>query len=212
MNERFSSICSALTLGLFVIVRLPVTAGADTLWRDDAPQSMFADKRAHAVGDILTILVQENNVTSKGTSTKSAKAAGVNASISSFLYPPSAGASIITKNGQLPAMQYNSKSDFDGGGTINNSEQITARIAVHVVDVLPNGNLVIEGSRQTAFSGENQTVVLRGTVRQEDITANNVIFSYNISEASIKFVSSGSISDSQRKGWFTKIWDKVSPF
>jgi flagellar L-ring protein precursor FlgH len=83
---------------------------------------------------------------------------------------------------------------------------------VRVIDVLPNRNLVIEGTRETAFSGEQQTAILRGTVRPEDIAANNTIFSYNVADATIKFVSKGTISDNQRKGWFTKIWEKLTPF
>jgi flagellar L-ring protein precursor FlgH len=109
-------------------------------------------------------------------------------------------------------MKFDAKSDFNGGGAINNSEKIVARIAVRVIDVLPNRNLVIEGSRETAFSGEQQTAVLRGTVRQEDIAGNNTVFSYNIADATIKFVSKGTLSDTQRKGWFTKLWDKLTPF
>jgi len=119
---------------------------------------------------------------------------------------------LLTKAGKLPALKIDGKTTFDGGGSINNSEKIIARIAVRVVDVLPNKNLVIEGKRQTSFSGESQEVVLRGTVRLEDIAANNTVFSYNVADASIKFVSKGSVTDAQRKGWFTRIWDKVSPF
>ena len=101
---------------------------------------------------------------------------------------------------------------FEGGGAINNSERIIARLAVRVIDVLPNRNLMIEGSRETAFSGEQQTIVLRGVIRPEDITSGNSVYSYNISDAAIKFVSKGTLSDSQKKGRFTKVWDKVSPF
>jgi len=78
--------------------------------------------------------------------------------------------------------------------------------------VLPNKNLVVEGKRQSSFSGESQDVILRGVVRPEDISAANTVFSYNIADASIKFISRGTVTDSQRKGWFTKIWDKLSPF
>jgi hypothetical protein len=70
-------------------------------------------------------------------------------------------------------------------GKISNSEKVAARIAVRVVDVLPNRNLVIEGTRNISFSGESQDAVLRGVVRQEDIAANNTIFSYNIADATI---------------------------
>ena len=110
------------------------------------------------------------------------------------------------------ALKYNSGNTFDGGGTINNSEQIVAQVTVRVIDVLPNGNMLIEGTRETAFSGEKQNVVLHGIVRPDDVTANNTVFSYNVADAKIQIVSKGTIADSQRKGWFTKIWDKLSPF
>ena len=109
-------------------------------------------------------------------------------------------------------MKFSAKSDFEGGGTINNSERIIARIAVQVVDVLPNHNLVIEGRRNTAFAGETQDAVLRGIVRTADITSANTVFSYNVADASIKFISKGSVSNVQKKGWFTRAWDKISPF
>ena len=73
-------------------------------------------------------------------------------------------------------------------------------------------NHLTEGRRQTAFSGEKQDAILRGTVRFDDISANNSIYSYNIADASIQFVSHGTITDNQKKGWFNRIWDKVSPF
>jgi flagellar L-ring protein precursor FlgH len=78
--------------------------------------------------------------------------------------------------------------------------------------VLPNKNLVIEGRRTTSFSGETQEAVLRGVVRAEDIAANNTVFSYNIADATIKYVSTGTITDNQRKGWFTRVWEKLTPF
>jgi flagellar L-ring protein precursor FlgH len=211
MSKPLSFLYKGVALGVLSAI-LPVSLNADSLWRDETSRSMAADIRAHAVGDILTIVVQESNTATKDSSTKTGKSTDVDASISTFLYPVSAGGNLLTRKGQLPALQYSTKNDFNGGGTVNNSEQISARIAVKVVDVLPNGNLLVEGSRQTAFASENQTIVLRGTVRQEDISSFNTIFSYNIADASIKFVSNGSVADSQRKGWFTRIFDKVSPF
>jgi flagellar L-ring protein precursor FlgH len=112
----------------------------------------------------------------------------------------------------MPALKFDSKYDFDGGGKINNSERIVARIAVVVMDVLPNGNLIVEGKRQTSFAGESQDIILRGVVRPVDIAANNTVFSYNVAEASIRFVSKGTVTDSQRKGWFMRLWEKISPF
>jgi flagellar L-ring protein precursor FlgH len=112
----------------------------------------------------------------------------------------------------MPAIKYSAKNDFSGGGTINNSEKIVAYVAAQVIDVLPNGNLVVEGRRETAFSGEKQTVILRGVVRPEDVAGNNTVFSFNVADASIHVISRGTVSDVQRKGWFTRIWEFVTPF
>lgn len=195
---------------LSALIAAPFVTSAQSLWNDSS-RSLIADKRAAAVGDLLTILVQENNTASKDNSTQTAKSSAIDASIASFLYSPGAS-SFLTKGGQMPAIKLNSSQNFDGGGKINNSEKITARITVRVTDVLPNKNLVIEGRRMTTFSGETQEAVLRGVVRVEDITSNNNIFSYNVADATIKYVSSGTITDNQRKGWFTRIWEKVTPF
>jgi flagellar L-ring protein precursor FlgH len=81
-----------------------------------------------------------------------------------------------------------------------------------VIDRLPNHNLVVQGTRRTAFSGETQDAVLRGIVRPEDIAANNTVFSYNVADATITFVSKGTVSNNQKKGWFTRLWEKVTPF
>ena len=196
---------------LAVLLTASVAAPAQSLWKADSSRALVADKRAVAVGDLLTILVQENNTASKDNSTKTAKSSAIDASISSFLYSPTAS-SFLTKGGQMPALKLNASQDFDGGGKISNSEKITARITVRVADVLPNKNLVIEGRRTTSFSGETQEAVLRGVVRVEDIAANNTLYSYNIADATIKYVSTGTITDNQRKGWFTRVWEKLTPF
>lgn len=188
----------------------PDLVSAQSVWRDDS-NPMFSDKRAMNVGDIVTIVVQENTTTTKDNKTATAKESGIDASIASFLYSPAASG-LLTKGGKLPALKASAKSDFSGGGSINNSEKIIARVAVRVIDVLPNKSLIIEGRRETAFGGEQQTVVLRGVVRSEDVAANNTVFSYNVADATIQIISKGAISDTQRKGWFTKVWDKITPF
>jgi len=186
-------------------------ASAQSLWKDETARSMFADKRARGIGDILTILVQENTTSAKENSTKTSKSTGLDAAINTFLYSPAASG-FLTSGGKMPAINMGSKNTFDGGGQIQNSEKLTARIAVRVIDLLPNGSLVIEGRRQTKISGETTDAVLRGVVRSEDITAGNTVYSYNVADASIQYLSKGPVSDSQRKGWFSKIWDKVTPF
>jgi flagellar L-ring protein FlgH len=200
-----------VALALALCLSFAATLSADSLWQDGQSKSQCADKRAGRVGDIVTILVQENTTATKANNTKTSKQSNLDAALATFLYSPAASG-LLTKNGTLPAMKFSSKSDFAGGGSINNSQQIAASVAVRVVDVLPNGNLVIEGTRESSFSGEQQTIILRGTIRQDDISSLNTVFSFNVADATIKFISKGTITDSQRKGWFHRIWDKFSPF
>ncbi len=203
-----------LTLGLLAVA--PGNAAADSLWKDGgrsgykADYAMVADKKAHNVGDILTILIQENNGATRNNNTTTSKKTSVSSALASLFYAPSVSG-LLTKQGTLPAMAYNSYTEFNGGGTIKNSETITAQMAVSVIDVLPNGNMVIEGTLRTAFSGEKQDAVVRGTVRPDDITSNNTLLSFNIADATIQFITKGTITDSQRKGWFTRVWEKVNP-
>jgi flagellar L-ring protein precursor FlgH len=188
-----------------------VSAANGSLWSESSARLLLADNRARHVGDILTIVVDENNESAKQNNTKTAKKTGISASISSFLFG-AAQDGFLTRGGKYPSMDMKSDKSFEGGGTINNSERITARIAVRVTEVLPNGHMMLEGRRMTLVGGEEQEAVLRGVVRQEDIQPGNTVLSYNVADASIKFVSKGSVTDSQRRGWFTRAFDKITPF
>jgi flagellar L-ring protein precursor FlgH len=208
MNKVYWSICKRNTV-IILTGLIAVVSQADSLWRSEQARPMFADKRASTVGDILTIVVQESSTASKDASTKTSRKSATDASVSSFFYPTTGA---LTHKGKLPALKFESASDFNGTGQVGSTETITSRIAVRVVDVLPNGNLIIEGTRHTAFSGETQDVILRGLVRTADIGANNTVYSYNIADVSIQIVSKGAATTAQKKGWFNRVWDKVSPF
>jgi flagellar L-ring protein precursor FlgH len=184
---------------------------ADSLWKSDATTPICSDKKAHAIGDIITILIQESNTATRQNSTSTAHKSSISAAISSFIYGPSASG-LLTKGGTLPAMSMANTTTHDGSGQINNQATITDRISVKVIDVLPNGNLIVEGRRQTSFSGEKEDAVLRGTVRSDDVSSANTVSSYNVADATIQFISKGTVTDSQNKGWFMRVWEKFSPF
>jgi len=196
---------------LVVLFALPMcfqgAVQAQSLWHDETARPIFADKRAAGVGDILTIIVQETTTANKNNQTKTEKNSSWTAAITSMLFP---GWGAV--KGSMPAVSYNSDLKHDGSGAINNSQTMVAQVAVKVMDVLPNHNLVIEGRRETSFSGERQTIVLHGIVRPEDVTAANTVLSYNVADASIHIDGKGTVTDTQGKGWFTRILDKVNPF
>jgi flagellar L-ring protein precursor FlgH len=197
---------SKLILATTLAALLPAISQAQSLWHDDVAKPMYADKRASNVGDIITIIVQENTTANKNNETKTERSSSLSSAVSSFLMP-----GLNVSSASLPAIAYNSDHKHDGSGAINNSESIIAHIAVKVIDVLPNKNLVIEGKRETAFSGERQTITLHGIVRAEDVNADNTVLSYNVADASIQIVGKGTVTDSQNKGWFNRIWDKINP-
>jgi flagellar L-ring protein FlgH len=210
MNAK-KSLVRKLNLAVFLTLLLPAVAQCQSLWCDGVSQSIFADKRSLNVGDILTIVISENSTANKNNSTSTERKSSLSAAITAFLYP--AGATpLMSVGGQLPAMGYNSDAVHNGNGAISDSENIVAQIAVRIIDVLPNGNLVIEGKRETSFSMESQTMVLRGEVRPYDVNANNTVFSYNVADATIQILGKGTVSDGQDKGWFTRVWDKINPF
>ncbi|MGC9941051.1 MAG: flagellar basal body L-ring protein FlgH [Verrucomicrobiota bacterium] len=210
MNPK-KSLIPKLILATALFFSLPVVSHSDSLWRDDISRPMFSDKRGMNVGDILTIVVQETSTANKNNATTTERQSSVSAAITSFLYSPGAS-SLLTRGGQLPALAYNSDAKHAGDGVINDSESIVAQVAVRIVDVLPNGNLVIEGKRETSFSGERQTIILRGVVRADDVASNNTVMSFNVADATIQFIGKGTVTDSQNKGWFTRLWDKINPF
>jgi flagellar L-ring protein precursor FlgH len=104
------------------------------------------------------------------------------------------------------------KAAYSGGGAVNNANTLNSTAAVVVTDVLPNGNLVIEGRRVVTFSGETQYVALHGIVRPYDIAIDNTIQSANIANARVEFSSSGQLTDAQKQGWFSKLYEFLRPF
>ncbi len=206
-SKFFNSHCTSLALGVYLAFALPQLSAQ---W-DYKNMSTISDVRARAVGDILTVIVEETKETSKNTQSKSSRSSGVDAGIQSLFYPPSA-TSLLQKKGQLPALKLNSSSQFEGGGNITSSERIAYRISVRVVDVLPNRHFLVEGTQVTSFGGETQEAILKGVVREQDITPANSVFSYNLSDVTIRFASKGPITATRKKGWFNSAWDKISPF
>lgn len=193
-----------LTAGL--AAGLPARAGS--LWGDGASdRGMYADRKAAKAGDILTIVVDESVSAANSQSKKSTRDATIADAVSNFLYP-----GVGLHKGVLPSVSLKGSASNSGGGNISNNQSLTARAAVLVSDVLPNGNMVIEGMRIVTFSGETQYVVLHGIVRPDDVSSANTVASSNIADARVEFLSEGSLTDAQKRGWLFKLYEKLRPF
>ncbi len=184
-------------------------AWGDSLWREGALM-VVSDPVATAVGDLLTVIVKQSSTATKNQKRNTSKKSDVNAQIESFLFSPTAS-SAFTKGGKFPALKASTENSFEGGGQVSDVAVITDRFTVRVVDVLPNGNLLVEGRRSTTVSGEVSTIVLRAAVRKADVFPDNTVASTQLADLTMRYENKGNLNDSQRQGWFNWFWGKINP-
>ena len=212
-------IMKSLTLGLFIALAFPLTVQATSLWSksSNSQRGMFGGKRAYSVGDLITIDVAESSSLAASQNSVRNRQLQVENAVTQFLY---ANSKLGTHNGELPGTQIETQSSNQGGGSIANTQDLKGRVSVMVIDVLPNGVLVLEGARMVTFSGESYYAVLKGMVRQEDIgfgfkdglRYRNIVSSQYIADAQIEFVSKGSLNDAQKESWYQKLSSAINPF
>lgn len=209
-SKSASELVAAALLALGLAVTPAARAGS--VWPVGAGErSMFADRKASRTGDILTVVVAESADATNTQNKRTTRDSALQDAVQQFIFSVAAS-KLGTHNGELPSTNITGKASNAGGGEVANSQSLTSRAAVLVTDVLPNGNLVIEGVRVVAFSGETQYVVLHGLVRPEDISSANTIFSTNIADARVEFVTEGTLTDAQKRGWLSKLYEKLRPF
>lgn len=183
----------------------PPTPAEGSLWAPRTSANLYADLKARNVGDIVTINIVESARASKNATTKTARDSSLGASWSGVL-AKLAGDWV----GSEQTVDF--KNEFDGKGETTRSSQLNAYITAQVIHMLPNGNLVIQGSRQVQVNNENQFINIRGVIRPVDISSNNIVLSTFIADATIELTGQGVISDKQRPGWLARILDWVWPF
>lgn len=153
------------------------------------------DFRARSVNDLLTIRVVESISGSGSADAALAKDGSANVALK--------GNPVDWKFG------INTNTDFKGAGTTTRAGELTANLTARVSDVLPNGDLVIEGVREVEINGDRQVVVLTGVVRPVDIAQRNIVLSTAIGQLRIRYFGRGLMKDNLEPGWLVKILNKV---
>jgi flagellar L-ring protein FlgH len=200
---RKIAVCSMLA-GLFSMPAMAQNNGSSgSLYSDAAPNLfLFRDVKAHNVNDIITIVIVENSTASNTANTTTQKKGDVAAAVPGFL-------GIKTPSNPLTL---NSALDFSGQGTTTRTGQLSASLSARVVQVLPNGDLVIEGTKQVTVNKEKQLLTVRGTVRQYDIAPGNVVQSTAIANMEVNFDGKGILSDANKPALLFKIFKYILPF
>jgi flagellar L-ring protein precursor FlgH len=187
----------------------------NSLFSNEA-RGFFKDQRAHKVGDILTVIVtiddsaQISNSTARSRDAENqAGVGGVLGSIFGGLPGGGVPGVDISADGQIST---SSALSDTGTGSVNRSEALETQVAAVVVQVLPNGNLVIEGRQEVRVNFEVRDLIVAGIVRPEDIHADNTIPSTKIAEARISYGGRGQITDVQQPRYGQQIADAILPF
>lgn len=158
----------------------------------------LTDRVARHVGDILTVIVQEQSVSEYSATTATSKT-------DSAGFVPSFVVDIFTR--LFRPFSASSNASTKGDGKTTHKNKIDSRMSVVVKQVLPNGNLVVEGSRSNTTNKDMETVSLSGIVRPFDIKPDNTVLSTQIAEAKILLGGKGQIQDRQRKGLINQLLD-----
>lgn len=188
---------AAACIAILLSVTAPALAANGSLWTDNS-ESLYSDGRAKYVDDIVTIVVGEStSATNKSTSqvTQTEK------------MDSGTGTGLV---GQLlQAFGIQSSDSYKGDGSTTSSGSLTTTITAKVVEVLPNGNLLVEARRSIVVNEETQSVVLSGIIRPKDISNTNTVPSTKMADAQIKYTGKGPIAARQRPGLLNKIFNWI---
>jgi flagellar L-ring protein precursor FlgH len=170
----------------------PAAYNPNSLWRNGS-RAFFKDQRAHQVGDILTVKVNITDKANIDNETKRSRAMTEDSGITNFFGKP-----------KVPIM--------NGKGSVDRTEEIKTNVAGVVTQVLPNGNLVVEGKQEIRVNFEVRELIVAGIVRPEDIESDNTIDSTKIAQARIAYGGRGQITDMQQNRYGEQLFDVLLPF
>ncbi|MEM8710369.1 MAG: flagellar basal body L-ring protein FlgH [Planctomycetota bacterium] len=202
-----------LLLGLALVVLFSESAHAQRRGSiydpSRGPISAITDKTAHRVGDLLTVMINENQDVKNEERTDLAKNSTLNYQLIDFNVKPDAFAT-------LPTVQTSKADSFGGAANYEKTGEFEARLTAMVIDVLPNGNMVIEGRREIRIDKERKIMEFRGIVRRYDVLRNNTVQSELVADAYVSYAGSGPLTRTNERrglgGWLYDALDWIWPF
>ncbi len=175
-----------------------------SLFKKNYVNNIYSDSKAHRIGDIIAVILSESTQANKNAKTELKKETeavldpivGLNGSL----------ATIKGKSLQFGVTQNNS---FKGDSKANQGNSLSGNISVHVLRVLPNGNLMIRGEKWLTLNNGDEYIRLTGVIRPKDINSNNTILSNKVANARIQYAGTGSFAEGNEQGWLTKFFNST---
>ena len=180
-------------------------AATGSIYQAGVSRTLFEDRRARYVGDTMHIAIAEATNASTKSNTNASKTTAVSASVPTVSGLPG-------KSLQGLALEASSSNSLVGKGDAAANNVFTGTITVTVIEVLPNGNLLVSGEKQVSIGGGTEYIRLSGIVNPYFINSANTISSGNVADARIEYKESGVISEAQVMGWLARFFLSVLPF
>ena len=204
---------------VIALIAIAATAGADSLFtKARADQGgMISDRNPQLEpGDIITVRVEEDIEAETTADTNTRKQAEVSseadAGDNTFLIAPEPDGHGITTAEKLPNWGIEADNETKTRGSTKRDNELTLTVACVVVEVMKNGNLVIEGSKDVAVNREISRIYVKGIVRSRDISYDNTVSSLKLANATVELKGQGPLWNNQRRGFFTRLLDWVAPY
>lgn len=170
---------------------------AQSLYHEGSFKALASDRKAHRVGDVVTVHVFEQSSATSSADTTTQRNNSLNASVA------------LLPSGRQRSGTLDVGGAFDGGGITQRTNRLLATLSVTVVELLPNGDLKLAGEQSLTINSEQHKVRLEGRVRPEDLSSDNTVLSTRLADASIHYVGDGDLSSRQRPSWWRRLLDAL---
>jgi flagellar L-ring protein precursor FlgH len=190
----------------------PISYASNSLWRQGS-RAFFKDQRARQIGDLVTVRVKVTDKANIDNTTKRSRSGSEEMGAANFFGAENNLGNVLdegTKAGALVGTK--SASASAGAGSVRRSEELVTSVAAVITQMLPNGNMVIEGKQEIRVNFEVRELIVAGVIRPEDIEADNTIESAKIAQARIAYGGRGQITDVQQPRYGQQVMDIVLPF
>ncbi|AAZ24076.1 flagellar basal body L-ring protein FlgH [Colwellia psychrerythraea] len=175
-----------------------------SLFKPHYVNNIYSDSKAHRVGDIISVILSEKTQAKKNAKTELKKANETNLDAVTGL-----GGVPVSINGESLQFGISQDSNFKGDAKADQGNSLSGNISVHVLRVLPNGNLMIRGEKWLTLNNGDEYIRLTGVIRSKDINSNNTILSNKVANARIQYAGTGSFADSNEQGWLVKFFNST---
>lgn len=185
-----------------IAAHMPISQRTEgSLYQDAYGLNLFDDRKAHFVGDVITVTLSERTVSRKSSGVATGKKSGMN-----FNAGPLLGVNPTFKGNGLDT-EISQDRTFDGSADADQSNSLQGNITVTVAEILPNGNLIVRGEKWITLNRGDEFIRISGIVRPDDIAPDNTVVSTRLANAKISYSGTGELANAQSMGWLARFFN-----